>query len=271
MKAVSILGMALFLATPAFAEESIESTALAETARTQGRPTTEYRTYARSESNGTAYEIESQLRSNLASLGFEGTIKVSPTGERLAARAPKRTMFQRLAEASEVKLTIGELELLSQPVLTAVAAALHLTENEGFWPIRSVYETAGGASEDAELTPKVLSSRIFYGRQIEGVPVVDESSIVVVSFSPSGQLESLQARWPSYAPGESQRLDSADASSLMSKVGLKVWGAPHNVLDLACGYVNLNESLVSGCAYAVVLSNTSDGILWESASTGVVQ
>jgi hypothetical protein len=109
------------------------------------------------------------------------------------------------------KMSASELEQKGRAFINSnLISVIGLGPGEELVPVRTAYLIEGGQDMvTSKITRSVAANRIVFGRIVNGVPVVGGGSMVVVTFTGDGALESFRYDWPKYQAGKEQAVVAA--------------------------------------------------------------
>jgi hypothetical protein len=166
----------------------------------------------------------------------------------------------------------------------------------------SVRIESGIATDGTSASSSVVSNRIVFTREIDGIPVVGAGSKVTITFLNDGSVESFRYDWPTYVPtGRKQRqttneailrriqhvvgvrTNTAIADAVHSASGITTanqqidLGGNMQLERLACGYYDpgfmnraVKAPVQAGCYYHVVYSKGAGEYVTKAAYSGAV-
>lgn len=109
------------------------------------------------------------------------------------------------------KMSASDLEKKGRTFINSnLRSVIGLGAGEELTPVRTAYLIEGGQDTlTGKIIRSVAANRIVFGRAVNGVPVVGGGSMVVVTFTNDGALESFRYDWPQYQATKEQALVGA--------------------------------------------------------------
>lgn len=167
-----------------------------------------------------------------------------------------------LVKPLEQKMSMTALEQAGRSFIAAhLSDVIKLGPGEQLVPLSTDYRIEGEQNlTTGEVKRNVAANRVVFGRTINGVSVVGNGSMVVVTFANDGSVESFHYDWPKYEVDLSAPQSMAPASTLLARVQQVV--KPSTKLQtLQCGYYDSggNSQVQPGCVYHAVFTNSDGG------------
>ncbi len=168
-----------------------------------------------------------------------------------------------LAKPIEQKMSMTALEKAGRSFIAAnLSDVITLGPGEQLVPLSTDYRIEGEQNlSTGEVKRNVAANRVVFGRTINGVSVVGNGSLVVVTFANDGSVESFRYDWPKYEVDLAAPQSMAPASTLLTRVQ-EVVKADTKLQTLQCGYYDPGAGtgyaqVQAGCVYHAVFTDTT--------------
>ena len=168
-----------------------------------------------------------------------------------------------LAKPVEQKMSMTSLEQAGRSFIAAhLADVITLGPGEQLVPLSTDYRIEGEQNlATNEIKRNVAANRVVFGRTINGVTVVGNGSMVVVTFANDGSVESFHYDWPKYEVDLGTPQSMAPASTLLTRVQ-EVVKPDTKLQTLQCGYYDPGASsgyaqVQPGCLYHAVYTDST--------------
>ncbi|MCL2776967.1 MAG: hypothetical protein FWD73_03110 [Polyangiaceae bacterium] len=157
-----------------------------------------------------AQDIDGSVRA----IGGDWTVRVDRSG---ASTRGSRNIKPALG--MKTKLTADALDRAGRSfIASSLKGVIALLPNEQIVALATKYEIFGGQTKPGEpIEEHVIGNRIFFGRTIDGVPVVGGGSTITMTFSSDGTIQSFEYDWPAYTTDKADA-PIADQAELLHRV-----------------------------------------------------